>query len=80
MIRQGQWTTNGGAVSLSWNEPLTSAELDELEQFIAIWLRGLRRRADERTERERCAAIAEANAHDECEVAEQIARSIRAQH
>lgn len=32
-------------VQITWPDPLTPHELDDLKEFIAIWLRGLERRS-----------------------------------
>ena len=33
-----------GDLSLTWREPMSRVEFDELKEFVAIWLRGIERR------------------------------------
>lgn len=44
--REAVWTTTAGEVRLSYPEPMPVWEVDFLEEFVALWLRGVRRRAE----------------------------------
>lgn len=35
-----------GNVTLTWTEPMTAEELADLEELVAIWLRGVKRRVE----------------------------------
>lgn len=35
-----------GNVSITWDEPMSVDEYDEIETFVALWLRGLKRRIE----------------------------------
>lgn len=35
-----------GDVTLTWAEPMTLDQVSDLEELLAIWMRGIRRRAE----------------------------------
>jgi hypothetical protein len=44
-MRMSQWSVGSGYVQLSWPDPLTPEDLEDLEAFIAITMKGIKRRA-----------------------------------
>lgn len=45
IVRQAQWSVDQGAVYIAYPEPMTPEDVDDLEAFVAIWIRGCRRAA-----------------------------------
>ena len=76
-LRESIFSLPNGEVLIRWPEPLTAADVAEVEDFIAIWLAAIKRRALELNWVERCERIALSNSHEGCEVAEQIIKQIR---
>lgn len=44
-IREAVWTVEKGAVRITYPEPMNPDDVDDLEAFIALWIRGCRRMA-----------------------------------
>lgn len=44
--REAIWSTTAGDVRLSYPEPMPVWEVEFLEEFLRLWLRGVRRRAE----------------------------------
>lgn len=42
-IREAVWTVDNGAVRIRYPYPMASDDVDDIEAYLALWLRGLRR-------------------------------------
>jgi hypothetical protein len=44
--RMSQWAVGNGYVQMTWPEPLSAEDMEDVEAFIAVVLKGIRRRVE----------------------------------
>ncbi len=52
-VRRMELWVSGGSLMVSWPDPMTMVDIEDVEASLAIWMRGLKRRAAERKEGEK---------------------------